>query len=82
MPAENRFWNCVISLIGSGLLIALILGLVQVGRMLERLEDVEEAARSYVQTIEMQGTISRDEYRDILEGLRELRDIHVREGDL
>ena len=47
-------------------------GLIGIGRILERLDDVEAA---YAQTIQMQGTVSRSEYH-------ELRDIHVRAGDM
>ena len=47
-------------------------GLIQMGRILERLDDVESV---YAQTIRMQGTVSLDDFQ-------ELRDIHVRNGDI
>jgi hypothetical protein len=61
--------------LGGGILFTLCGCLVQLGRVMERLERVERAATSYVQTVEMQGVVTRLEYQ-------QLRDIHVRAGDI
>ncbi len=62
-------------MIQSGLLLAALGMVVQLGRILERLDHVEDIAAEYIQVNKMQGTVSRDEYM-------ELRDFHVRNGDL
>lgn len=49
--------------------------LVQTGRILERLDRVEEIAADYAQTTMMQGSVTRAEYS-------ELWKIHARKGDL
>jgi hypothetical protein len=68
----RKAWQIIERVVGA---LALLAVLIQTGRILERLDRVEGIASDYMQTIKMQGTVTQGQYQ-------ELRDIHVRAGDL
>ena len=67
--------QCLDTVMRYAALLAIVGLILQLGRLIERLERVELIAAEYTQGVKMQGTITRSEYI-------ELRDIHVRDGDL
>ena len=74
----NKIKAVILSLLAANLAV-LIIGLVQLGILIEKVRDVEALT---AQTILMQGYVSEEDYRVLYVEMREHHDIHIVNGEI